>query len=129
MAVASQGLRDAFVAHDEEREAVGQGPFLIAALLEEIYALLEKARVGGDDFHAGMARDGSVEGDEITPVLRVAVSIAELGKHPFGRDELELWITRSRRSLRMAFFPRIKEGEKVKRVGKCFPHFFGSPRM
>ena len=91
--------------HDDKGERVGQRPFLIRPLLEEAHAALEEGSSGGNDFNSCVVDQTTVERDEVSTVLRMAVGIAEFSEHPFGGDQAELRIPRGLGGFRMAFLP------------------------
>jgi len=97
-------------------------------LLEEIHAALKKPGVGGNDSDTGMIQERAVERHKIGAVVRVSISVAKLGQHPFGGDKVELRIAGNVGGLGVTIFAGIKQREEIKRVGKEGRHFFGSPR-
>ena len=95
---------------------------------KKIHAALKEAGVRGNDFDAGMIEESAVERHKIGAVIRVAISVAKLGEHPFRGDEVEFRVAGKFCCLQVAFFAGIQQREKIKRVGKDRRHFFGSPR-
>ena len=65
MFVAGERFGDSFIAHDNERKTINQGPFLVGALCKEVHAALKKARIGGNDFDAGMVDQRAVKAHKI----------------------------------------------------------------
>ena len=128
MFVTSERLRNPLVAHGHEGQTVRQRPLLVLPLLEEIHAPLKETGVGRNDFNAGMIEERSVEQYKVGAVIRVAISVAKLGEHPFGGDDVELRGAGKFCRLQVTFLAGIQQREKIKCVGKDRRHFLGSPR-
>ena len=127
MFVASEGLSNLLVAHDHERQTIRQRPLFVPPLLEKIHAALKEAGVGGNDFDAGMIEESAVERHKIGAVIRVAISVAKLGEHPFGDDEVELRVAGKFCCLQVAFFTGIQQREKIKPSAKTVVIFSVRP--
>ena len=128
MMVGCQRVGESVVPHHDKGNAVRQRPLLVLSLLEEIHAALKETGVGRNDFNAGMIEERSVEQYKVGAVIRVAISVAKLGEHPFGGDDVELRGAGKFCRLQVTFLAGIQQREKIKCVGKDRRHFLGSPR-
>lgn len=101
MAVARQRVRNAFIFHHDEGNAVRQRPVFVAAKTVEVNAIFQKLARGGNNGCAGMMLNPIVKPDEDITITHPAQSIADFHQYPVRGDAMVADGAAGRQRLRM----------------------------
>jgi hypothetical protein len=125
--VTGEGFRDATVCHDDEGDAIGEGPRLVEASGIKIDPAEKKCSIGWDYLQGGMVPDLVPKCEECAPKRWRGQGIRYLDDHPVRRDELRAQLGGTPPGDDVGRVIRVQKSEEVERVGETRDHFFGVP--
>ena len=125
--IARQGVGNRFALHNDERNAIGQRPGLIRAILVKPDSLVEKGVIARDDRDVSFRTQHLDDSQKLGSVVGVRQSVPDLRQHPTCRHDFAATGLGEFLSLVPSGILLVSEREEVERVGENDPHRLEDP--